>query len=83
MDFNTFEKEIINYWDCEDITNQIKKMWLKVIVVGKDGLGFEENQWHLTAECSKIEVFQMKIAYFYFCVRLLYHLVNHPSNSNN
>lgn len=25
MDFNTFEKEIIKYWDDEDITNQIKK----------------------------------------------------------
>jgi len=28
------------------ITNQIKKMGLNVIVVGKDGLGFEENEWH-------------------------------------
>lgn len=25
MDFNQFEKEIINYWEEEDITNQIKK----------------------------------------------------------
>jgi len=25
MDFNKFEKEIINYWETEDITNQIKK----------------------------------------------------------
>jgi hypothetical protein len=30
------------------ITNQIKKMGLNVILVGKDGLGFEENQWHLS-----------------------------------
>ena len=28
------------------ITNQIKKMGLNVIVVGKDGLGFDENEWH-------------------------------------
>ena len=25
MDFNQFEKEIINYWEEKDITNQIKK----------------------------------------------------------
>jgi hypothetical protein len=28
------------------ITNQIKKMGLNVVVVGKDGLGFEEKEWH-------------------------------------
>jgi isoleucyl-tRNA synthetase len=25
MDFNIFEKEIIQFWDCEDVTNKIKK----------------------------------------------------------
>ena len=25
MNFNTFEKEIIQYWDCDDVTNKIKK----------------------------------------------------------
>ena len=28
------------------ITNQIKKMGLNVILVGRDGLGVEENEWH-------------------------------------